>query len=447
MNIKRSSVLYVSHSSGINGAELCLYTLLKYLDRTRFIPIAVLPGHGALEKKLEDIGVKTYVLPLSWWIPSVRSVVNSYQPGTDIVERCNRLASLIQEEKVDLVHTNTSVVAEGAIAAKISGRPHIWHLHEILKSYPSLRPPLPLYLTYKFMDLHSDKIITVTNVLKEAVSGSISPEKISMIHNGLDVETELYSPRDLRSELGVPENHLLVCAIGSVTREKGYLTYIEAAKIILQHRKNVRFLIVGSIGDVELVSALVKDIRKNSLQKYIKFLGFRRDVNRILEATDIYVLPSQTESFGLTQLEAMAAAKPIVATRCGGPEEIVIQGETGMLVPVNNSELMAQAITSLVDDCTKRRGMGLKGRSRYERYFTPRRYCQQIEAVYAGLSGRRMLDVEQQKLADSLLELVIDIDRVRCTTGAHRASRWNVKRLMKLGYYQTVRAIAKQIPC
>lgn len=177
-------VLYISHLSGLDGAEKCLLTLAKGLDKDKFIPVVVVPAGGPLKKKLEEHGVKVYIFPLVWWIPIHGA--SEFTTNRDMLSRCEWLAALIKDEGIDIVHTNTSIIAEGAIAAKLAGKPHVWHLHEILEGHPGLKPAMPLYLVYRFIDLFSDSIVVVSGALRDRLTGSISPERIKVIHNGIE---------------------------------------------------------------------------------------------------------------------------------------------------------------------------------------------------------------------------------------------------------------------
>jgi glycosyltransferase involved in cell wall biosynthesis len=279
-----------------------------------------------------------------------------------LMNRSTKLVTLIEEEQIDIVHTNTSTIAEGAIAAKMANRPHIWHLHEILENHPKLMPSIPLYLTYKFIDILSDSVVVVSQALKNSIGEGIQTEKISVIHNGIKPTEGKTIKKTFRQEIQVPPECLIVCTIGAIIKEKGYQTFIEAAKKVLAEKTNIRFVSIGHIVDLKLFSLLRTIMKEGSVGKYIRFLGVRKDIWRILNEIDIYVVSSETESFGLTVVEAMAAGKPVITTRCGGPEEIIVQETTGLLVPLNDSSAMAEAIISLVNDSTKRVGMGLRGK-------------------------------------------------------------------------------------
>lgn len=405
-------VLYISHSIGFDGAERCLFTLVKGIDKDKFIPMVVVPAEGPLKKKLEKQGVKVFIFPLVCWIPIYRAF--EYTKNRDMLSRCKRLAVLIKDEGVDIIHTNTSIIAEGAIAAKMTGKPHVWHLHEILDGHPSLNPPMPLHLIYKFIDLYSESIIVVSDALKERLAGSISPEREKVIHNGIEVPESEPAAISLRDEINVPKDTILVCTIGPIIKEKGYETLVEAARSVIKKNKKVVFISIGDIGDVTLSSRLRKAMRKYSIKDSFRFLGYRNDVPRILKEVDIYVVSSKTESFSLAAIEAMAAGKPVVATRCGGPEEIVVHGETGFLIPLDSPEEMAEKILYLIDNPERRAKLGAEGRKRFEAHFTADKYHEAIERYYAEITSyKRELKEEDEKLACSLMELVINLNDKR----------------------------------
>lgn len=405
-------VLYISHLSALDGAEKCLLTLVRGLDKDKFIPVVVVPAEGPLNKKLEEHGIKVFVFPLACWIPLQRDA--SYMNNRDMFARCKRLAALIKDEGIDIVHTNTSIIAEGAIAAKMAGKPHVWHLHEILEGHPSIDPAMPLYLIYRFIDLFSESIIAVSGALKDRIIDSINPERIKVIHNGIEVSERDPEKKTLREELKIPNNTTLVCTIGPIIKEKGYDTFVEAAKRVIEKNKEIVFISVGDMGDYALSSSLRKAIRKSSIKGFFRFLGYRQDVFRILKEIDIYVVSSRTESFSLTTIEAMAAGKPVVSTRCGGPEEIVVEGETGFLVPIESPEEMAKKVLYFADNPKKRVDFGAMGRQRFETLFTADKYIRAIERLYGMITvSKRELKGEDEKLARSLMELVIDLNDSR----------------------------------
>lgn len=395
-------VLFVSHSGYIAGAEKCLFTLVKNLDRARFEPVVVLPCSGPLKDKIDGLGIKTIVRHLVPWIYPLANI----QADRGMMSRAEGLASLIEDEGIDIVHTNTSTVAEGAIAARMAMRPHVWHLHEALEFYSTLKPLLPLYLTYRFIDLLSDYVVVGSNALEKAVGKTVRRDKMRRIYNGVERPDVIKSGEPLRRELGLPEGCRIVCTIGSIIKEKDHLNFVEAAVRVINARKDVYFVAAGAIEDFSVWKAVEEKIKIHSIGDKVRFLGFRNDVGRILSESDVYVVPSETESFNMSAAEAMACSMPIAATRCGGPEEIVSDGETGLLVPIKDPDALAKAIISLIDDPEKRRQMGLAGWKRYDDLFSAGKYALEFQSFYSGIGDRGKLTGADEELASALMELV-----------------------------------------
>lgn len=405
---RKLKILFLSHSAGLNGAEKCLLTLLRHLNKDKFIPVALLPEEGPLKTCLEEAGIRVIVRPLLYWI-NTPDVEASKAKSEGLLLRAEGIASIVTVEGFDVVHTNTSVLAEGAIAARIAGKPHVWHLHEILEGHPSLKPLLPLYLVHRFFDLFSESVVAVSGALARSVSEDMSPGKVRIIINGIDVPVVAQSVRaSVRKELGVPEEGIIVCTVGHILKEKGPSNFVEAAIKILRERDDVWFISVGGIGDSQLYKDLEERIAGE--QGKIRFLGYRDDVSNIMSAIDIYVVSSKTESFSLSALEAMAAGKPIVATKCGGPEEIIMDGQTGLLVPVNDSDKMAKAVLSLINNSQERQRMGMLGKARFDSHYSAQRYCKNFEELYSSLKGKQVLSSADERLADSLVELIDNVN-------------------------------------
>jgi glycosyltransferase involved in cell wall biosynthesis len=127
---------------------------------------------------------------------------------------------------------------------------------------------------------------------------------------------------------------------------------------------------------------LLQQIQKNGLSEAVRLLGFRSDVLALINAADVFVLPSPAEPFGLVLLEAMALGKPAIATQAGGPLEIVVPEETGLLVPPSSPEALAEALSRLLADAQLRQSMGQKGRERFCAHYTARRMAHDMVAVY-----------------------------------------------------------------
>ena len=377
--MKKIKVLYISHSSGISGAEHCLLTLITKLRKNSFNPVVIFPSHGPLKEKIQDLGVKTYISRFDWWIKSQNHV------GTmddKLRSRVEDIANIIDLEKPDVIHTNTSVIWEGAIAAAIRRIPHIWHLHEKLEEHPTLKSYLPLPLVYRIIDFLSYKVIMASDAVRNNFSDIIPSNKLKTIYNGIDVKKfQSAESCSLRHELGLADDTQIVLSIGTIQKEKGYDTLLQVASLTIKANKKIKFIIAGA-GTLEAVDDLRQKVKKLHLRDSVYYLGFRDDIHEILKGSDLLVISSLTEAFPLAALEAMAAGKPVIATDCGGLREMIVDGETGFILPVNDSEGLCRKILEIATDNDKRLDIGEKAFKRVSLHFNADDYANNFECLY-----------------------------------------------------------------
>lgn len=372
-------IIFISHTAEYTGGEASLHTLLKQAGSIDVTPFVVLPQEGPFRQKLTADGIKNYISPYPWWVICKGQVTSA---GNCLQQNVQSLVEFIRQEKPDLIHTNTSVVWEGALAAKLTGIPHIWHIHEVLEKNPSLQPILPFSLFYHIIEFLSDRVVTVSNSLRDSLLRYIGPEKLVTIFNGVDEARFVESSGTfLRAEIGSRNDDILVAAVGSLTIEKGQETLLDAAGIAVRCDLPLRFVIVGD-GPQEYRASLLQMAQDLGIADRVVFSGYRDDIPSVLEAADLVVVPSLTESFSLVAVEAMASGKAVIATECGGPGEIVVHGKTGYLVPVSDPVTLAERIVELARDSEKRKNMGREGRRRFELEFRAETYAARFADLY-----------------------------------------------------------------
>jgi glycosyltransferase involved in cell wall biosynthesis len=164
------------------------------------------------------------------------------------------------------------------------------------------------------------------------------------IYNGVD--TTIFLPKNddsIRKEFGLSAEHVLVGAVGNIRPAKGYHTFLKAAKLVRRKYPDCKFVIAGE-GSGSLFEDLKSLQAMLHLQEHLIFLGFRADASKILNNLDIFVLPSVSEGFSISTIEAMACKVPVVVTRSGGPEEFVMNGQNGIIVDCDEKQLAASII-------------------------------------------------------------------------------------------------------
>jgi glycosyltransferase involved in cell wall biosynthesis/2-polyprenyl-3-methyl-5-hydroxy-6-metoxy-1,4-benzoquinol methylase len=357
----RTVVLVSNHAAVVGGGELSLLGLLEGLDRSRWAPQLVVPGDGEVAARARAMGGETHVVALPGWRrPSARNITS--------VLRLRRLAS---GAGAALLHANGSrAMLYAGLAGRLARIPVIWHVRVADRDR---------VLDRILFRLASRVIVTSTAVARRLAWAP--GEKVRRIPNGVDVAR--FSPRPaapgLRRALGVPDHAPVVVSVGRFVAYKGYEHLLDAAATI----DGVHWLLVG---DGELRAALEARARALDIAARVHFLGWRDDVPDLLALGDVVVMPSLGEHFGRVLIEAMAMARPVVATDAGGVPEIVVSGETGLLVPPGRADALADAVRSLLAAPERAAAFGRAGRLRAEREFSLARHVRNVEALYDELA-------------------------------------------------------------
>jgi glycosyltransferase involved in cell wall biosynthesis len=212
------------------------------------------------------------------------------------------------------------------------------------------------------------------------VSDGVPEARTVTVHEGIDLaRVSAAPPAALHQELFLPHRAPIVGNVAALAPHKGQRHLIEAAALVVRQEPDARFVIAG---EGELRQALERQIREHHLEKHVLLAGFRPDVLSLHKAFDIFVMSSVTEGLGTSLLDAMAAAKPIVASATGGIPEVVVDGVTGFLVPPRDHDAMARSIVALLKDPALRERMGQAGLARAREKFGAERMVEQTARVY-----------------------------------------------------------------
>jgi glycosyltransferase involved in cell wall biosynthesis len=361
-----TSILVVSnHGHLVGGGELSLMDLLRGLDRSRWAPALVVPEDGGVASRGRDLGLSVHVVPL----PTLR------RPGAGFLRSVTALGRLARTTEAALIHANGSrAMFYGGLAGRATGRPAIWHVR-IAESDGVVDQAL--------YALATGVIATSRAVARRFRSGA---PKVRLIPNGVDLARLTPRPpsRALGASLGIPPSAPLALCVGRFVPEKGHRHLLKAAARVERAKPGVHWILVGC---GELEGELRAQARRLGLEAQVHFAGWRDDVADVLALCDIVVLPSESEGFGRVLVEAMAMAKAVVAAAVGGVPEIVLDGETGILVPSAAPAPLADAVRSLLDDPARAARLGAAGRARAESTFSLAAHVGGVERVYAELLG------------------------------------------------------------
>ena len=289
------------------------------------------------------------------------------------------------------IHSGISITVVGGFRYAMKKRKPLvitWHGDSIREPeygrYTGIIPSIATYF-YKYLAdkvlAHSEAIISVSEsyIYESRFLGKYR-DKIIMIPNGLNLEDFdiPYSKEECRDLLKLDKEKNIILFVGSLHPLKGPHILLKAIPKIIKENKDILFVFVGS-GDINKYKKLSEELR---VKECIKFVGYvDRDKPLYYKASDIFVLPSLSESFGIVNLEAMACGVPVVASKVGGIPDVVKDGWNGLLVPPGDSEALANAIIYLLENEDIRERMGKNGRERVKNYSWDK-IAEETEKVY-----------------------------------------------------------------
>ena len=331
---KQIRILHLIETKGPGGAETVYIQIIKGMAERGYRSFPCITGPGWVESTLKELG----------FYPTIISTKGSFD-----FKFLSSLVQFIKDKKIDLIHSHLlGANLYASLAGIITRKPVISTFHGIVdigRNQGTLN-----FLKGKIISFGSSKIVCVSKSLqKKLVSeGWAQRNKTKVIYNGVDLKKFSRNRKNInKCSLGFKEADILIGTIGNIRPTKGHRYFIESAALVRKKFPNIKYLIVGHASD-EDQKKLFTVIESLNLKNTVYFWGFQKDVTNILANLDVFVVPSTSEGFSIATIEAMAMEIPVIATRCGGPQEIITNGKNGLLVPPANSKALANAIIHIL---------------------------------------------------------------------------------------------------
>ncbi len=303
------------------------------------------------------------------------------------------LVYLMRRLRPDVVHTATSKAGFlGRLAARLTGVPLVIHTIYELPENSTTSPWLrALYRALEFVAARwADHLVTISEPNRRQILARriCRADRLTLIPEGLDLDRyRAERPRpEVRSALGIPQDAPWVVSVGRLEPAKGHADLLQAFRQVVDRLPQARLAIVGR---GELESDLRALCATLGLQERVQFLGFRQDLLDLLGACDVFALASLYEGQGVATMEAMAMSRPTVCTGVGGVTDVVVEGETGFMVPARDPDHLARRLLELLGDPEKAQRMGLAGRRRAEEHFRVEDTNRKLLCLYQNLLNRR----------------------------------------------------------
>lgn len=367
---KKIKVLHVIDSLVAEGAEQLLLDILCANDSKNLeYVVCCLASGGPLVEEIQDIGIPVCII--------------GRRHKADL-RALWKLRGLIREFKPDIVHTHLFTSSFwGRIAAFLSRRKLVMTEHNTSdwkRWYHRL--------ANKLLSLVTERFIAVSQTVKDSLvkSDRIAPEKVSVIRNGVSISRLVphEERREARQKLNCEDDDILAVTIAALNEQKGHKYLIESAKEFVRKKPNVK---IACVGDGPLRRELENHVSSESLSKNIIFTGSRRDIGDILNAADIFVMPSLYEGLSISLLEAAAMGKPIITTAVGASTEVFENRKTGLLVKTRDPHGIADAIGYCIDHKEEASEMGKRASKHVKSKFAISKTAKEYETVYREIVG------------------------------------------------------------
>ena len=376
METSKVKILYLITGLKTGGAEIVLYNLVKNINKKKIetVVVSIIPI-AEIGKKIQNSGIRVLSLNAKF----------KYNPFIFF-----KLISILKKEKPQILH---SFLFHSILLGRIVGR--ICKVPIIISSIHS--EYIGGFLRNRLLQI-TDSLDDVVTIVSQKASETMlksktaSANKLLVIYNGIDLNKFIFQDKktreEIRKELNLKKDDKVLISIGRLFKAKGYPYLIEAIKILKSKYPDIKLLIIG---EGEEKNKLETQIRGLNLEKNIFLLGRKENVSNYLNASDIFVLASLWEGFGLAIVEAMACGLPVITTNVGGIPEIIKDKISGLLVNPKDFKILAQKIDYLLNlDADSKERFALKGRKIVEQKFPLEKMMTKYEELYYKLLKQKI---------------------------------------------------------
>jgi glycosyltransferase involved in cell wall biosynthesis len=377
-------LLAVHQGAEMYGSDRSLLEVLSGLDVEHWHCTVCLPQEGPLAVALREANLTVHIVPVVKVERRLFSLRGLLGLPSQIRGSMTSLDAIAAARPVDLVYTNTLAVWAGALWAWRRGVPHVWHVREIIR-----RPAWVARGMRGLAQRLSRRLICNSEQTRDWLDSGVSARqrRSVVVWNGVkssDMPTD-EQRSTARRALGVDDDTVLVLMVGRVNSWKGHDLLLDAIELLpARVASGFKLLLVGGPppGEPDRMRALQARVEASPLSDCIQVHGFSDDVSPFYAAADVSVVPSrEPEPFGRVAIEAMAAGVPVIAANHGGLSEIVSDGDSGLLVPPNDEQALADALSRMIGSRDDRHRMGQQAKCRQAELFSLAAYRSKVAQV------------------------------------------------------------------
>lgn len=376
-------VVFFSHSQALGGAELSMLEIMVRMDRSRFQPVMLAPGSGALSERAAQMGIEVGKLDLppsllEWHRDSQLPIETFLSAFGSAV----KIAGWLRETRPAVIYTHSQKAhILGGLAGRLVGVPVVWHLRDIMQrpGLKAMESGLGRWLPRR--------IIAASRAAKDQFPLADLANRIIVIPNGIDTEAikgAAGAKKRAREILKIGSRCPLVGMVGRVAPRKGQHIFIQAARAVADEFPRARFLIIGGplFGEEGYYREVKKLTQGLGMEDRIFFTGHREEALSLMASLDVIVHCSTApEPYSRAVAEAMALKIPVISVRSGGILEMIDDGVEGLLVPPGDPSALSRAMIELLGQPALRRRLARAAAVRIERHFRLEPTVRRIEKI------------------------------------------------------------------
>jgi glycosyltransferase involved in cell wall biosynthesis len=377
-------ILWLSHESGLAGAELSLAEAARGIQAKGHEVHVVVPAQEQLADLLAADGIPVSVVRYTWWVGTgarravpyrLRRLARNLLAGI-------KLASVLGELKPDLVVSNTLAICAGAFVSRWAGVPHVWYIHELFgKEGHNLFFDFGEPLSLRLMNRLSDRILVNSYAVRRQFQDWIPSEKLALVYYAVEVP-----PAPAPTERN--DHRFRLIHVGRLSPGKRQEDAIRAHALLVKKGLDARLTLVGS-EQPDYGAFLRKLTRELGLEEVVEFIAFTPDPFSVVAASDVALMCSRGEGFGRVTIEAMKLGKPVIGARSGGTAELIQEGRNGFLYRLGDAEELATKIETLYRDKSLVTEMGRHAQEWSQRTFTREAYASRLIDIFQEAIDRR----------------------------------------------------------
>jgi glycosyltransferase involved in cell wall biosynthesis len=400
---ERLKILFFSHTAGLWGSERSLLELIDELLEKDVLISIVLPYEGPLIDELKKRAVNYEIIGGHWWWCSSEKLSEE-----EIKKRINdsfinflSKKQILDQWNPDLIFTNTLTIPWGAIYSQLTGKPHITFIRE----FGDLDFNFNFFYGYEasinFINTYSDFVFTNSKATLNHFKRFIDNKKLDFSYAYIEIKKNLLNEKVPKIFTDIHSLKLII--VGGLLPSKGQKDAILAInELVKKGYKKVQLVILGPYYDVNYLNQLDEFVKKNSLEKNVKFIDFVKNPYPYIKQADVFLMCSKNESYGRVTIEAMALKKPVIGTNTGGTKELIKDGFNGFLYSPQNYKELAKKIEFFYNNRDKIKEFGNHAYFFYKKTFSKKNYGEKIYKIM-----KKLID-EKNKKKENIFQSILN---------------------------------------